>query len=350
MSKSLRKNYTQPSRSDVHVNRPLTNISVAYLQNRDSFIAGKVFPSIPVAKQSDAYFVYDRGDFNRDEMQERAPGTESAGSAYEIGDDTYYARTRALHRDIPDQVRANADSPISLDREATEFVTHKAMINREVNWATRYFTPADPGQIWTFDADGVADAGSISAEFDPRSVANNKVLQWNNAASTPIEDIRGAKRQVLEETGFEPNKLTLGMATYDALLDHPDIVGRIDRGQTAGAAKVNLVTLADLFEVDNVYVMKAVANTSRKGAAAAHSFIGGSHALLSYAPATPGIMTPSAGYTFNWTGLIGSGEDGIRIKRFRQEQLASDRVEIEASYDQKRIAPDLGFFFGSIVS
>lgn len=350
MSNPLRKNYTQPSRSDVHVNRPLTNISIAFIQSREAFVAGRVFPTIPVGKQSDAYFVYDRGDFNRDDMKERLPGTESAGSTYELGDDTYYARTRALHRDIPDQVRANADSPISLDREATEFVTHKALINREVNWVSKYFTPANPGDIWTFDVDGVAEAGDISPEFDPREVDSNKVLQWNNAASTPIEDIRRAKRTVLEETGFEPNRLTLGMATYDALVDHPDIVGRIDRGQTTGAAKANLVTLADLFEVDNVYVMKAVANTSRKGQGAQHKFIGGSHALLSYAPENPGIMTPSAGYTFNWTGLIGSGEDGVRIKRFRQEQLASDRVEIEASYDQKRIAPDLGYFFGSIVS
>lgn len=342
--------FTQPSRSDVHVNTPLTNISIGYVQDAMNFIAGRVFPQVSVGKQSDVYFTYERGDFNRDEMKERAPGTESAGGSYEIGNETYYALTRAYHRDIPESVRANADSPINLDREATIFVTQKGLIKREVTWAAQYFTAGNPGTTWTFDVDGVASGATAAASFDPTDAANNDKLHWSDASSTPIEDIRQGKRYVLEETGFEPNKLTLGKAVYDALVDHPDIVGRIDRGQTAGAARANLVTLADLFEVDEVLVMKAVQNTSQKGQTASHSFIGGQHALLSYAPSTPGIMTPSAGYTFNWTGLVGSGNEGMRIKRFYIDTIESDRIEIDMSYDQKKIAADLGYFFGNIVA
>lgn len=342
--------FTQPSRSDVHVNRPLTNISIGYVQDANNFIAGRVFPQVSVGKQSDAYFTYERGDFNRDEMTERTPGTESAGGTYEIGNDTYYARTRAYHRDIPDQVRANADNPINLDREATIYVTQKGLIKREVTWASQYFTAGAPGDTWTFDVDGVAASPTAAASFDPTDAANNDKLHWSDAASTPIEDIRQGKRYVLEETGFEPNKLTLGRPVYDALVDHPDIVGRIDRGQTSGPARATLVTLADLFEVDEVMVMNAVLNTAQKGQTSNHSFIGGKHALLSYAPATPGIMTPSAGYTFNWTGLVGSGNEGMRIKRFYMDHLESDRIEIDMSYDQKKIAADLGYFFGGIVA
>ena len=63
----------QPTPSDVHVNAPLTQISIAFLQNASDFIATRVFPNIPVSKQSDRYYTYERGDFNRDEMAERAP-------------------------------------------------------------------------------------------------------------------------------------------------------------------------------------------------------------------------------------------------------------------------------------
>lgn len=340
----------QPSRSDVHLNKPLTNISIGYVQDASHFVAGRVFPTVPVQKQSDAYFTYERGDFNRDEMQERTPGTESAGGTYEIGNDTYYARTYAYHRDIPEPVRANADNPINLDREAAIFVTQKAMIQKEVKWASTYFTAGAPGDTWTFDADGVASSPTAAASFDPTNASNNDKLHWNDASSTPIEDIRQGKRFVLEETGFEPNKLTLGRPVYDALVDHPDIVGRIDRGQTGGPARATLVTLADLFEVEDVMVMNAVRNTAKKGATASHSFIGGKHALLSFAPATPGVMTPSAGYTFNWTGLTGSGNDGMRVKKFYMDAIESDRIEIDHSYDQKKIAADLGYFFGGIVA
>ena len=120
-----------PTPGDVHVNQPLTNISIAFLQNANNFVATRVFPNIPVSKQSDRYYVYDRGEFNRDEMKERAPATESAGGGYSLDNTpTYFATQYSFHRDIPDQVRANADSVLNPDREATAYVTHKALIRR----------------------------------------------------------------------------------------------------------------------------------------------------------------------------------------------------------------------------
>lgn len=339
--------YSQPSRGDVHVNTPLTNISLAFLQAAEHFVADQVFPAIPVMKQSDAYFTYDRGEFNRDEAEERLPGTESAGGSYTIGNDLYYARTYAYHKNIPDQVAANADAAINLDREATEYVTHKGLIKREVTWVANYFTAANPGVIWTFAADGAA---SPSAAFDPTSAANNNKVFWDDASSTPIEDVRQGKRFVLESTGFRPNTFTLQRAVYDVLLDHPDIVGRLDRGQTPGGPAMAMRdSLAALFEVDQVLVQDSILNSAAQGQTPVHTFIGGKNALLSYKPATPGLMTPSAGYTFNWTGLMGSGAAGIRIKRFRMEPIESDRVEIQMSYDQKKVSADLGYIFNNIV-
>ncbi|NLI59426.1 MAG: hypothetical protein GX387_13140 [Clostridium sp.] len=52
-----------PKMQDAHIDRALTNISVAYMQDEKSFIADKVFPRIPVKKQSDVYFIYNKGDF-----------------------------------------------------------------------------------------------------------------------------------------------------------------------------------------------------------------------------------------------------------------------------------------------
>ena len=73
-----------PKMQNIHIDRALTNMSVAYMQDADVFIAGKVFPIIPVQKQSDLYFIYEKEDFFRDEAAERAAGTESAGGDYEF--------------------------------------------------------------------------------------------------------------------------------------------------------------------------------------------------------------------------------------------------------------------------
>lgn len=326
-----------PTPGDVHVNTPLTNISIAFLQNANNFVATRVFPNIPVTKQSDRYYVYDRGDFNRDEMEERAPGTESAGSGYKLDNTpTYYAPVYAFHKDIPDQVRANADSVLSPDREATAFVTHKALIRREKLFVSKFFTTG----VWSNDITGVSGAPSAG-----------QAKQWNDSTSTPIANIRDAKRTILQSTGFEPNKLVLGRAVYDKLVDHPEIIDRIKYGQTAGApARGTLALLAQLFEIDEVLVMNSIENTAKEGQTNSHSFIGGKHAMLVYSAPAPGLMTPTAGYTFSWTGYMGAGAEGNRVKSFRMENLGSDRVEIEMSFDMKVVAADLGVFWNGIVA
>ena len=176
-------------------------------------------------------------------------------------------------------------------------------------------------------------------------------LQWNDANANPIEDVRAGKRTIAQSTGFEPNKLVLGRAVYDALLDHPDIIDRIKYGQTAGApAMAGADSLARLFNVDEILVMNGIENTAQEGRTAAHSFIGGKHAMLCYSTPTPGLMTPTAGYTFSWTGLLGNGAEGNRIRSFRLEQLQADRVEIDMAFDLRLISADLGAFWNGIVA
>lgn len=331
---------TSPTRSDVHVNTPLTNLSVAFLQKADAFVADKVFPNIPVNKQSDRYYVYERGDFNRDEARLRAPSTESAGGGYTLDNTpTYSCNTYAFHKDIDDQVRANADSVLSPDREATEYVTHKMLIKREKTWASSYFGTG----IWSYDYTGTASGPSGGTA---------EVTQWDNySSSDPISDVRNGSTAITESTGFKPNTLVLGYAVYQKLLDHPDIVDRIKYGQSQGnTAIANSQTLASLFDVDRVHIMRAVENTADEGQTASHSFIGGKKALLCYAAPSPGLMTPSAGYTFSWTGYTGATSNGIRISRFRMDQLRSDRVEGEISFDTKLIAADLGAFWNDVIA
>jgi hypothetical protein len=130
------------------------------------------------------------------------------------------------------------------------------------------------------------------------------------------------------------------------LVDHPDLVDRVKYGQTnGGPARITREALAAILEIDRILVMGSIENTAGEGAAATHSFIGGKNALLCNVAPNPGLLTPSAAYTFGWTGYLGAGNEGNRIKRYRWEIIAGDIVEIEMSFDIKLIATELGYFF-----
>lgn len=319
------------SPGDVHISGALTTVSLAYMQNASNFIASQVFPIVPVQKQSDLIWDFQPEQFNRNLMRKRAPSTEAAIAGMVASNRPYYAHVWALGNDIADQTRANADSAWNLDRQATEFLTNAALISREINFMSTFLTTG----VWDTDWTGVA-----------ATPGSNQFLQWDNPASTPIEDIRTAARQIQRRTGFRPNKFVVGRKTFDVLVDHPDIVDRVKYGQTPnGAALVNMQALAALFEVDRVVVANAVENT-----AGTNDFVFDNGALLVYSPDNAAPNMPAAGLTYSWTGYTGANGVGGRIFKFRMDHLRSDRIEIELAYDQQVTGASLGLFFDDAVT
>lgn len=331
---------TQPTARAVHIDQPLTNISIAFLQNADNFVASRVFPNIRVQKQSDVYFTYDRGFFNRNEAKLRGPATEAAVAGFGLSTDSYMAKVVALKAQIAWQVMSNADTPVQLERANTEMLLHKMLIEKEVDWASKYFT----GSVWGTEYDGVAS-----------SPGTGDVIHWSDQTSgDPIGDIRQAKTDIMESTGFMPNTMVVGQRVLDALVDHPDIVDRIKYSGGVGnqnPARTTVEALSQLFEIDRILVMRAIQNTAAEGDTNVHSFIGGKHALLAYVAPTPGLMTPSAGYTFTWSGYQGAtNEFGISVERRKRGLIKATEVEMELAYVHKMVANSLGAFFDNIVA
>lgn len=323
-----------PKMNDAHIDRALTNVSVAYLQDASAFIADKVFPIVPVKRQSDVFYVYDKGDFMRDEAQVRGAATESAGGDYGVeAASPYYCKKHAFHKDVTSEERTNYDEPLDADTDATDFVSQKMLIRREMEWGSKFFKAG----IWGTEIEGKA-----------ASPSDGQALQWDQLASNPIQDITDAAVKMAGETGFKPNTLVLSPYAFNALKNHEDILDRIKYTQK-GIVTADL--LATLFEVDNVYVAWSVVNSAKKGAANAVDFIMGKHALLCYSAPRPALRTPSAGYIFAWTGLEGAGAYGNRIVRLPMDMLGlgTERIEGEIAFDAKQICRDLGVFFKNIV-
>lgn len=327
----------QPTPGAVHVDRPLTNISIAYMQEADSFIARRVAPNVPVQKQSDLYFKYPRGFFMRDQMEKRGPASESAGSGYNVETDSYRCDVWALHIDVDDQTRSNADAPLAPDTDATQFLSQQALIRREGIFAETALASG----VWTHERTGSNSTPSTDTQF----------LQWDDSTSTPIEDVRAWRRTVQRATGFLPNTLVLGPDVEDALMDHPDIVDRIKYGQqNSNVANVNMQVLSALFNIPNVMSMEGLKNSADEGQTDSIDFINAKDAFLAYIEPSPGLRKPSAMYTMVWSGFIGAGGDGQRMKSFRMEALSADRMEIEMAIDMKVVAPDLGLFINDAVA
>lgn len=333
-----------PTYTDVHVNAPLTNVSVAYLQDENDYIADKVFPVIPVQKASNIFFVYKRGDFLRDEAQIRLDGTESAGTGYNLNQQTYTCVTYSLHVDIGPMVRSNSDTPLDADTDATLFLTQRLAISRERAFLGKYFTTS----TWT----GSTSGGDIT----PGTL-------WDAANSTPIEDIEKQQFNVKSTTSVWPNRLVLGPSVYKALKNHDEFLQRIkytERGVVTTDVMASILAPPNQPEAADggafkILVAQSVYNSAAEGATDSVQFAATTQdALLCYAAPNPGIRVPSAGYIFTWTPIAGYI---ARIKQIPMPWLGTDangtptqRIEGEMSWDTNLVASDMGAYFHSVVS
>ncbi len=317
----------QPTQSSVHVDVPLTNISTAYMQSQDAFVASRVFPIVPVQKQTDKFYTYTKNDWFRDEAALRADASESAGSGYGLSTSTYSCDVFAMHKDIGYQTRANADSQINLDRDATEFVTQRLLLRQEIQFVSDFFTTS----VWATD-----------------STPSNL---WSDVTnSDPIEDIETGKEAILSVTGQMANTLVLGYQVFRKLKNHPDVIDRIKYTTGVTGRTVTPELLAAMFDVDRVLVARAIKATNNEGETAAYSFTHGKHALLCHVAQSPGLLTPSAGYMFSWQGVSDGLGANVGVRRIDMPTRRAERIEGEIAFDCKVVGSDLGYFFNGAVA
>lgn len=329
--------------SAVHIDAPLTNLTIAFLQDANGFIADRVFPKVSVSKKSDKYYIYNRADFNRvGQVQARAPRTQAPRVGMSLSQDTYLTDVYSLATDFDFETLANEDAALDIRSAGAQMLTHQLLIDREIKWASTYFT----GGVWGTDWDGVASSPS-----------STQVIQWSNySTSTPIQDVTNIMRTVqLKSGGFKPNVMVVGKEVRDTLVNHPSILARLNGGATVtNTALVTDAKLAEIFGVEEFLVMETVKNTGLEGLAESNAFIGGKLAAFYYRPRAAGLMIPSAGYTFTWDELENASGHGIAIKSYRGDYLAIDGVaevlEANMAYDHKVVSTDLGAVIDSVIA
>ena len=329
--------------SSVHIDQPLINLTLAYVQSQENFIADKVFPTIGVQKQSDKYYIYDRDNMNRTgDVQKLAPRTEVNRIGMSLSNSSYYADVYGLGMDFDQQTLANEDEMLDLRSAGATTLVNRILIHREEQFASTFFSAS----IWGTEYEGVASSPSTG-----------QVYQWSDYTNaTPITDVTTARRAMqLKSGGFKPNTMVVGKDTRDILINHPDVLARLNGGATvSNTALITNAKLAEIFEVQNFYVMEAVKNSSVEGVAESNAFIGGKSALLVHTPASAGLMTPAAGLTFAWNSIPGVNNLGVSVESFSDDALkrqqVAEMIQVKMAYDMKVVGADLGVFFKTIVA
>lgn len=332
-----------PDQTSVYVQPELTDISVAYtIQNADDFVH-TVFPGVPVAKQSGKYRRYKPGAFLRNKMEKRADTGESVGSGFDTDLLTYDTDVWAWHVDIGSQLRANAMGNTDIETAAAELCGNAAMLNAEVEWLSAFFKTG----IW-------------STEYTFAAVpSGGQKLSLKDDASDPIQVFRAALlEQKPRAAGYRCNKMVMSPDVWERLLVHPKLrtlwgTGQTPGGPAMGRPSVVRQQLAEYLEIDEIRIASAIVTTSADGAATeTFGYACPTGVGFFYVPPRPSIMTPSAGYSFNWTGYLGgAGSNGsVMTRETIPLSSGAQRYEIQRAFGYQQVAPDCGIWFQNVLA
>lgn len=226
---------------DLHVDRPLSTF--AQLYTNEEYIWDKVMPVFNVAKLSDEWWVFNKGE--RFRKPDDKMGHKSIANEVEHGHSTsnYSVKPYGLQEFVSVAEVRNADMPLTPEQDAVDYVMELLLLSQE------FRTAAVVNAVASYASGNTAAVGTI----------------WTNKSSgDPIADIVSAMKTPFKR----PNIMQLDIDSWDALRQHPkilDAVAPANRNQGAGGGLATRQAVAALFELREVVVGMGRINTAKKG-------------------------------------------------------------------------------------
>jgi hypothetical protein len=313
--------------SNIIVDAPLTNTTIAYLQDQKVFIADKVFPKINVPLIRGTYFTFDKKTFMSNNGAKWRPGTQMNVTRLDVDHTaTYRCEYHAVGFQLPEDLQT-ATKPLDMTQAAAEVVARNLLLDREQTFASKYF---------------VATAWAAANRFTTSSFP-----AWSDgSASNPIQDVNTMKLTVFDATGFMPNTMILPLSVYMALQVHPLIRDAFKYTQVPTMSVLNEQAMANLFGMETVLVPQSVGYATETATAPTALF--GKNVWMGYVAPSPGLYTNSAGYAFSYTSGTGGLDTAVRV--VPDNMTLAQFVQGIQCYDMEIINNDLGAFFTGAVA
>ncbi|MDD3494183.1 MAG: hypothetical protein PHZ19_11885 [Candidatus Thermoplasmatota archaeon] len=306
-----------PTRDMVKEDRALTGISVAY--RNPEYVWDRVFPVVQTnGRESDFYFVYDPGNWFRNEARVVAPGDTTPVAGMILSKEPYVAEEYGVKQPLPERILKNQDPPLDLMASAAVYTADKVHLRLETNLANMIFRTG----VWANDVD-------ITATSTP----------WDAAGANIIGDIKAAFDAVRGTGAKRPNTLLVSPDVWEVIAEDASILDRIRYTQRAVLTKD---LLAALLEIDRVLIGNTIVNTAPAGAEPVFANVWPEGVLAAYVAPTPGLMMPTAGYTFE--------AQPMRTRRYWDEDRKSWLVETYEISAFKVVGAGLGCFLHNILA
>lgn len=306
--------------TDVHIDVPLSNMAVQAFTG-GNLIGEALFPSVPVDKQSDKYYVINKADWLRlPDTTVRGPGQPPRRVEFSVSSDSYFAPNYALSGSNPFESLANADRAIRLRQRTANFVTTVLRRAKEQRIASQVTSISNLGS-------GVALTGTG---------------KWSDYAnSDPIATVNTGQAFIRGVTGFTANVAVIDYDSMITLRRHPIL---LDMYKYTQGGQVTEAQIAEAFRVQRILVADAIKENAKEGGTSSMTNIWGNFCgLFHVEPATTMEDVMTFGQSFRWTNPQLGVPFAVRIYDDPDPGKKLEITEVGYYDAEKVVARDLSY-------
>lgn len=299
--------------SQIHTNRALENISVAYMPQ--GLVAQDLSPIVPVEHESDIYYVYSKDNL-RIPHTIWADGDVVNRSVWNLSTATYSLTRHGLDDLVTDRQRSNADKAIKPEIDTTEALTGQIKLR------------------WEFDLFSIIN--TLANWANRTSLSSTQAFSQNTTLSNPITFVDSATTSIRRRSGMKANTIVVSDTTFKNMKEHTSITDRI---KFTSSDSVTPTLLAKLFNVDKLLVSQAVRNSGEEGLSDSLADLATDTAGIFYIERNPGLKKPSAFYSFVKEGSSAP----FRVRQYRDDPREGDVIEVSTFYQHKVVSSDCAY-------
>lgn len=297
----------------------LVAIAIAY--RNTGLIGREIFPYVPLARPTFKYTRYPKGqDITLPSTAIGPKGEpneiETSGEEVPGATNAYGLQERISQRDVD-----AANDQFNPQGRAVERITNLVHLDAEVRIA------------------------NLATSLDNFAASHRDTLsgstQFSHADSDPI----GYIEEKLNVPFFRPTHMAIGQQGWSVLRRHPDIIKSVNRN-SGDKGLASRREVAELFELEDIFVGRAHVNTSRKKGEVTTARAWGKDMLLYYKDMNADTQN---GVTFGFTGRYG----GWVAKTLPGPMIGLHGGVVVISGEEVAeviTAPDLGFLCKNIVA
>jgi hypothetical protein len=305
-----------------YVDPALTQISQAYRNDQDSFIAEKIFPVVEVPKPTGIYFTYGKENLKKPVSTVRTGRGATPEASYSRTQSTFGP---LAEHDIKDfitwQERNTFDNPLDPETDTTNFLMEQISIEKEVALATK-----------------LADTAQIT-----QNTTLSGTSQWSDYAnSNPFTDIQ-AGITTLKKNGLKaPNTAFMGFEAWAQLVNHPDLLDRVKYSSLGVLTQQLFLDLFGSQGITQVFIGQSVYDSAAEGVTASNGFAWGKHFWLGYVGA-PNLRTVNGGFTLVL-------QNGRYVDRWDDQDEKLSWYRVNDFYEQKLVGVEAFYLIKNAVA